>query len=57
MFGNSQLTALVNLSHMANISEHVLHPITVKGLSNIVQMRENCAKVVTSMLNVQLKII
>ena len=29
----------------------------LKGLSNIVQMRINCAKVVTSMLDVQLKII
>ena len=29
----------------------------LKGLGNIVQMRESCAKVVTSMLDVQLKII
>jgi hypothetical protein len=29
----------------------------LKGLGNIVQMRENGAKVVTSMLDVQLKII
>ena len=33
------------------------HTVSLKGLVNIVEMRENGAKVVTSMLDVQFKII